>query len=176
MFCAAIQMVSHLLRPCGSSFATAHDPPPRRRARRGWQGELTEPIIPAMSKASDLETLAKSFLDLWQDQFAAAAADPANAEAMARLFGAMAAGQPTQVGPVEGSDEQTSNNDAVSTGGASGGAAGPAPAGAPSGNSGDGVSELAERLGALEERLGKLERKLERAGGKARAKPGKRKS
>jgi len=38
-----------------------------------------------MSKASDLETLAKSYLDLWQDQFATVAADPANAEAMARL-------------------------------------------------------------------------------------------
>ncbi|HUT49082.1 MAG TPA: hypothetical protein VM325_07060 [Alphaproteobacteria bacterium] len=129
-----------------------------------------------MSKASDLETLAKSYLDLWQDQFAAVAADPANAEAMARLFGAMAAGQPAQVRPVEGSDEQTRDNGPVTTGGAPGGAAGPAPAGASSGDRRDGVSELAERVGALEERIRKLERKLERAGGGARAKPKKHKS
>ncbi|MDH3231946.1 MAG: hypothetical protein OEQ29_00345 [Alphaproteobacteria bacterium] len=122
-----------------------------------------------MSKASDLETLAKSYLDLWQDQFAAIAADPANAEAMARLFGAMAAGLPGQVRPAEGSDEQTGND------GNPAAAAGPAPAGTPSGDRGDGVSELAERVGALEERLAKLERKLERAGGGARAKPGRRK-
>jgi len=129
-----------------------------------------------MSKASDLETLAKSYLDLWQDQFATVAADPANAEAMARLFGAMAAGVPTQVRPVEGSHEQTGNDGAPSTGGTTGSAAGSTPAGAPSGDRHDGVSELAERVGALEERLGKLERQLERAGRGARAKPTKRKS
>lgn len=129
-----------------------------------------------MSKASDLETLAKSYLDLWQDQFAAVAADPANAEAMARLFGAMAAGQPTQVRPAEGSDEQTGHDVPVRTGGATGGATGSASAGAPSGDSHDGVSQLAERVGALEERIRKLERKLERAGGGARAKPKKHKS
>ena len=133
-----------------------------------------------MSKASDLETLAKSYLDLWQDQFAAVAADPANAEAMARLFGAMAAGQPAQVRPAEGSHEQTGNDGETTTGGATGdatgGAAGSAPAGASSGDRHGGVSELAERIGALEERVAKLERKLERAGRSARAKPTKRKS
>jgi hypothetical protein len=130
-----------------------------------------------MTKASDLESLAKSYLDLWQDQFAAIAADPANAEAMARLFGAMAAGQPLMANPaegpvegrVEGRDEHTGNDGAA-------GATGSASPGSPSGDRDDGLSQLAERIGALEERIGQLERKLGRAGGGARAKPKKRKS
>jgi hypothetical protein len=128
-----------------------------------------------MTKASDLESLAKSYLDLWQDQFAAIAADPANAEAMARLFGAMAAGQPLTKnpaeGPAEGDNEHTGNDGAKSAG-----ATGTAAAGPSSGDRDDGLSQLAERIGALEERIGKLERKLERAGGGARAMPKKRKS
>lgn len=130
-----------------------------------------------MSKTSDLESLAKSYLDLWQDQFAAIAADPANAEAMARLFGAMAAGLPGGAdpmegrarGPAEGRDEQTGND------GATAGAAGSAPAGAPSGDRDDGLSQLAERIGALEDRVRRMERELERAGEGARPKPRKRK-
>lgn len=126
-----------------------------------------------MTKASDLESLAKSYLDLWQDQFAAIAADPANAEAMVRLFGAMAAGQPLTTrpadGPLEGRDEHTGNDGAA-------GATGSAAPGSASGDRDDGLSQLAERIGALEKRIGQLERKLERAGGGARAKPKKRKS
>jgi hypothetical protein len=128
-----------------------------------------------MTKASDLESLAKSYLDLWQDQFAAIAADPANAEAMARLFGAMASGQPLTArpadGPLEGRDEHTGNDGARTAG-----TPGPAAAGSASGDRDDGLSELAERIGALEKRIGQLERKLERAGGGAGAKPRKRKS
>lgn len=142
-----------------------------------------------MSKASDLESLAKSYLDLWQDQFAVIAADPANAEAMARLFGAMAAGQPRQSSPkqsgsgagpaegrAEGRDEHTGIDGAQSADIKSAGAAGPASAGPSSGDRDDGLSQLAERIGALEERIARMERKLERAGGGARAKSKKRKS
>jgi len=135
--------------------------------------ETVRPYIRPMTKASDLESLAKSYLDLWQDQFAAIAADPANAEAMARLFGAMASGQPLTTrpadGPLEGRDEHTGNDGAA-------GATGSASPGSASGDRDDGLSELAERIGALEKRIGQLERKLERAGGGARAKPRKRKS
>ena len=56
-----------------------------------------------MSKAPDLESLAKTYLDLWQDQFASMAADPATAEAMARLFGAMTAGWGSPGGGMAGS-------------------------------------------------------------------------
>jgi hypothetical protein len=131
-----------------------------------------------MSKASDLESLAKSYLDLWQDQFTAMAADPANAEAMARLFGAMAAGPPGGVGPAaarrpaEAPNEQSGSE----PGGTAGAAPGPAPAGAASGDRDDRLSELAERIGELDERLARLERKLERKSGGAKGKPKKRKS
>jgi hypothetical protein len=145
-----------------------------------------------MSKTSDLERLAKSYLDLWQDQFTAIAADPANAEAMARLFGAMAAGQSLMGSPpegpakgqaegpakgqAEGRDEHTGNDGAQSADTKSAGPAGPASAGAASGDRDDGLSQLAERIGALEQRIARMERKLDRAGGGARAKPKKRKS
>ncbi|MEJ2121866.1 MAG: hypothetical protein P8Z76_14410 [Alphaproteobacteria bacterium] len=161
----------------GRYLAAAQGFSPRGRGRGRSGAPLARGTVWAyihpMTKASDLESLAKSYLDLWQDQFAAIAADPANAEAMARLFGAMAAGQSLMAnpaeGPLEGPDEHIGNDGAA-------GATGSASPGSSSGDRDDGLSQLAERIGALEKRIGQLERKLERAGGGARAKPKKRKS
>lgn len=45
-----------------------------------------------MSDAPDLEALARRYLDLWQDQMAAMAADPAMMEALSRTFALMTQG------------------------------------------------------------------------------------
>jgi hypothetical protein len=168
----------------GRYLAAAQGFSPRGRGRGRSGAPLARGTVWAyihpMTKASDLESLAKSYLDLWQDQFAAIAADPANAEAMARLFGAMAAGQSLMAnpaeGPLEGRDEHTGNDGPGNADIKPAGATGSASPGSSSGDRDDGLSQLAERIGALEKRIGQLERKLERAGGGARAKPKKRKS
>ncbi|MHA1536004.1 MAG: hypothetical protein ACTSUD_00475 [Alphaproteobacteria bacterium] len=135
-----------------------------------------------MPKAPDLESLAKTYLDLWQDQFASMAADPATADAMARLFGAMssgwnsmggAAGQPAAPG---GSDEKGAPDDnQYRAGGAdgqprTGGADGTAAAAAALRNRSDGVPELLDRIAELERRLDALERGAGQAGGGAKGK------
>jgi hypothetical protein len=112
-----------------------------------------------MSKAPDLESLAKSYLDLWQDQFASMAADPATAEAMARLFGAMAAGWGSPGGAIGGGagagDERGSPGHQDGPGAADGTAAA-----APSlRNRSDGVPRLLARIAELERRLDALERR-----------------
>lgn len=45
-----------------------------------------------MPDAPDLEVLARRYLDLWQDQMAAMAGDPAVVEAMSRTFALMTQG------------------------------------------------------------------------------------
>src|SRR6185295_10353539 len=64
-------------------------------ARRGWPAPGGVPIVMAMPETPDLKALAERYLDLWEEQFASAAADPALAAAMAAWLGpwrALAAG------------------------------------------------------------------------------------
>jgi hypothetical protein len=127
-----------------------------------------------MSKAPDLESLAKTYLDLWQDQFASMAADPATAEAMARLFGAMAAGWGSPGGGMGGgaSDGRGSPGNHDGPGAADGTAAA-----APSlRNRSDGVPQLLARIGELERRLDALERGSGGTRGGAKSGPRKRRS
>ncbi len=127
-----------------------------------------------MSKAPDLESLAKTYLDLWQDQFASMAADPATADAMARLFGAMAGGWGSMGGGAgrpaapDGTDEQGSPGKQGEDGTA---------AAAPSlRNRSDGVPELLARIAELERRLDALERGSAGSRGGAKGGPRKRRS
>src|ERR1700761_6776428 len=43
-------------------------------------------IVAAMTKPPDLEALARRYVELWQDQMAAAAADPELTEALVRIM------------------------------------------------------------------------------------------
>ena len=68
--------------------------------RGSGQGHRLPHILPAMAESSEsdipsLETLAQRYLDLWQEQWAACAADPEMADAAARLFQMMAQGAAT---------------------------------------------------------------------------------
>jgi hypothetical protein len=102
-----------------------------------------------MDDAPEIDDLARRYLDLWQDHWAALAADPRLAEAMARL---MAMGAPALMTAAS----------AFMTGAAAGGAGepaaprAPAAAAAPAGGP-DGVDGLARRLALVEERLARLE-------------------
>ena len=63
----------------------------------GWPVAHAPPIVPAMPETPDLKALAERYLDLWEEQFTAAAADPALASAMAAWLApwrAMSQGMP----------------------------------------------------------------------------------
>ena len=90
-----------------------------------------------MTANTDLEKLAKDFMDLWQEHLAQQAADPA----LARWAQSWLANMPTGV---------------TTDGNTQDGAASPAAA---SGDFGERLDEFARRLGACEDRLDKLERK-----------------
>jgi hypothetical protein len=105
-----------------------------------------------MAEPPDIADLAKRYLDLWQDQMMALAADPDFAESVARLLSAWtmplsqaAVAFPFAMPPVGAAHEPGTK------------AAGAAPAAAPSDERAVGVDELAHRVGALEERLAALE-------------------
>jgi hypothetical protein len=58
-----------------------------------------------MSNEANLDELARRYLELWQDQMSALAADPVFAEALSRLFNAMGlTGAPGDVGGGGGGD------------------------------------------------------------------------
>jgi hypothetical protein len=113
-----------------------------------------------MAESPDLAALARRYVDLWQDQLTAMAADPALAESTARLLQALVpAGWPPQ--------QRSQDNDA-SIFSAPGSAApgfskpgfsktGPKAAGAASGQRDRRVDELTRRLAAVEKRLAALE-------------------
>ena len=125
---------------------------------------------PAMSgDAPDLEALAKRFLDLWQEQVAAAVADPALADWLARFLAT-----PGQIGPTSGPTSGMMP-DAAAFADVFAAMAGRSPAAAaPCGAGDDRVDQLARRLGECEKRLAALERGAGGAGGPPRKRPGKR--
>ena len=90
-----------------------------------------------MAEPPDLASLAKRYLDLWQEQLIAMAADPELAESLARLLAGLM--PPGWAGTVSGEPAGT-----------------PAPAAAP-GERGDQLDELLRRLAAVEERVAALE-------------------
>ncbi|MBT4769532.1 MAG: hypothetical protein HOO00_03270 [Rhodospirillaceae bacterium] len=111
-----------------------------------------------------MESLARRFLDLWEDQLAAMAADPDQAEALSRMI---AMSSPTAAGfPQSMSDAMrifqqgfTQNSDHTQTQPSQEtppGPAGAAPAAPPSGGSGDELGELTARISALEKQLADL--------------------
>jgi hypothetical protein len=136
-----------------------------------------------MSEAPpDFKALARRYLDLWQEQVAAMANDPALADVVAQgiammtqvpatILQAAAAGasSPTQAraadaGPSSASQSEPCQPDS----------AGAAPvAAAPDGARLD-PDGLARRLAAAEERIAALEARLGAGGGKPAAKPGRR--
>ncbi|MEE8271723.1 MAG: hypothetical protein V3R98_08325 [Alphaproteobacteria bacterium] len=140
-----------------------------------------------MAEPPDFEDLARRYLDLWQDQWAAAASDPHAAEAMARLYGMvgqhMAAAAPlaqamlaavpfmpapftTPFGSADGQphgddpSKQDSHDRAASAPSrpdAAGAAPGAASAGAAPDSGTVAVADIARRLAVIEERLARLE-------------------
>jgi hypothetical protein len=125
-----------------------------------------------MSKGpSDLEALARRYLDLWQEQVASMATDPKVAEAVAAGVammnqGASAFAQAVNLktgNPKPGTaDERTP--------------AGPAPAAAAPDDPRLDGDQLARRLAAVEERLAALEAALGAGGGRTKGKPRKRRA
>ena len=105
-----------------------------------------------------LDELAKRYLDLWQDQIAAMAADPDMAHAMGRYAQLFAT-----VGPAGFAGIWAAAADGLKGNGTGGAfadffnqpappAGGPAPAGAAHGDRGDELAELRRRLAVLEAR------------------------
>lgn len=136
-----------------------------------------------MADETDLDELARRYLDLWQDQMSALASDPEAAEAMTRLMTAAGAnGSATWpafvpgFGPAgAGRDGEASEKDpdGAATDQAEGSAAssGAAAAAASSSHGGADLDRLASRLAELEERVRALESSPRRASGGASRKP-----
>ena len=132
-----------------------------------------------MASSSDfdpptLESLARRYLDLWQDQWSALAVDPDVAENFARLFqimgqGAAAMAPFTAFGMNAGTAQRQQFHDPFASSMAGRPAADP-PSGSPSaraphGGDADHAADLARRIAVLEERLAALEDGAPRAGG-----------
>src|SRR5689334_19246817 len=109
-----------------------------------------------MAEPPDLETLARRYLDLWQEQVAAMAADPEMSEFMGRLMQAMTAGPGASMMMPWGfpANQESDGNRPFSSAAPAGGAA---PARAASDDGDRDVGELRERLAALEAQLARLE-------------------
>jgi hypothetical protein len=122
-----------------------------------------------MKTPPDLEALARRYVELWQDQVAATAADPEITAALTRLVQAAAAGLGAQASwwqtlwpqPPSGEPHVPTGPVAVPE------APGSSPAAAASVDSGGNVAELQARLAALEERLAALETRSRKPRGSA---------
>jgi hypothetical protein len=135
-----------------------------------------------MPETPDLKALAERYLDLWEEQFAAAAADPALAAAMAAWLGpwrALASGtKPAGPAPAGKAGRKTDDRAAGTSRKSGAGAtfaAGAAPAAAASRDGGGGLDRILEQLERIERRLDALERKRARKGargGRARGRAG----
>ncbi len=136
-----------------------------------------------MSKAPDLEELARRYLELWQNQFASMAADPEFAESMGRMFnlmGAGASGSPfdaaTTPDPSGPSSPEPSSEPSSDPSAGPSSPVGAETAGAASRGGRDDVARLARRVAELEKRLAALEGRMGKPGGGSRRKPRPRKS
>src|SRR5215470_5353888 len=111
-----------------------------------------------MAESPDLEALARRYLDLWQDQMAAMAADPELSETLARLWQTTAAAGPAGWAALWGAASPRTAAAPHDK------APGPAPAAAASRERADDVADLARRVAELEVRLGRIEAALAVAG------------
>jgi hypothetical protein len=145
-----------------------------------------------MTDTPDFAALARDYLDLWQDQLAAMAADPTLAAQSARFFEAMGQAEAT-AGPQATAQMAAMAQQFMTLAGlAAGGKAdddpaqratpeaergptrGAAPPAAAPDNSHKQLAELASRLAALEERLDRMEAGSGDARGSAKSATGKR--
>src|SRR6185437_6532927 len=135
-------------------------PPTMRPAGAPGRGPLCSA---PMAEPPDLASLAKRYVDLWQDQLIAMAADPALAESTARLLSALVpAAWPTGTAPgAESSHGVAAHFRSPHA------APGPASAGAAFDERDGLMAELARRLVALEGRLAALEAGIRRPGRRA---------
>src|ERR1700744_3859481 len=129
-----------------------------------------------MADPPDLAALARRYVDLWQDQLTAMAADPALAESTARLLAALVpAGWPPQTHAQDDDAGRFSPRRAR--------AKKPPPATAEAGAAAAGaapderdrrLAELTRRVGALEKRLAALEAGIRAPGRDAEPRPRRR--
>jgi len=148
-------------------------------------------IVVLMTETPDFAALAREYLDLWEDQLTAMAADPALAAQSAQFFETM--GQAEAVASPQATAQMAAMAQQFMTlaGLAAGGKAdngdttdvpsrrstpGSAPVAAPSDDSAQQLAQLTSRLATLEERLDRLE--AGSGGARSSAKPatGKRRS
>ncbi|MCR6633120.1 MAG: hypothetical protein NVV74_25475 [Magnetospirillum sp.] len=154
------------------------------RAAAALVNQTTEEYAPAMSEAPpDFKALARRYLDLWQEQVAAMANDPALAEAVAQgvammaqmpaaFLQAAAAGATAPVNQARAADAGkpfASPPDPAAPG--ESGPPGTSPAAPASDDARFDADGLARRLAAVEERLAALESRLGSAGGSPAPKP-----
>ena len=125
-----------------------------------------------MGEPPDLAALARRYVELWQDQLTAMAADPAFSQGMAALLAGLSPlwPQPGQW-PATPEGAQRAANEFARTFQSAAAAAGSASAGAASRQRQPDLAVLAGRLAALEDRLAALESKPRNRGKRARAKP-----
>lgn len=119
---------------------------------------------PSGPEPPDLQSLARRFLDLWQDQVAAMAENADVAQQVGRLMTALASGLGAAA---DGRGDARDDKRARRTGSAA--TTGAAAASLSSGAGGDGMARLARRLERLEARMARLEA----AAGGGAAKPAK---
>jgi hypothetical protein len=129
-----------------------------------------------MSDPPDMEDLARRYLDLWQSQMSALAADPQVADTLNRLIGlwtANAAGAMPGLWPgapaPQSDDRHAAPQQPVGNANAGPAAPGAAPLADASRPGGVDVDELARRLAAVEERIDRLEAGPARARRKPKA-------
>ena len=112
----------------------------------------------SMAEKTDLDDLAKRYLDLWQEQLNDLSQDKEVAEAVAKSIELMNGSAATFARMAEqniknfgGLGDDAANRSLVAT------KSGTAPDGAASGNADDVVGELTRRIGELEQRVAELE-------------------
>src|SRR5690349_13578919 len=106
-----------------------------------------------MDEAPDLTSLARRWLDLWQEQVTALAGDPAVAEQTARLLGLIEGGAAAWRQAAAGKTDGDDRGGTATSAGTAGAATAPLSPAA----GGDDLARLAARLAAVEERLARLE-------------------
>jgi hypothetical protein len=117
-------------------------------------------------KEAELEELARRYLDLWQDQMSALAADPDFAAALQRLLPTLEVGVPRPGAEREGAAHHDGSRDEGQPDGAApegaapdrdAGASGTAPAAVSPADRPVDLADLARRLGRIEARVAALE-------------------